>query len=84
MCVPGMNGHVSFAACNGHMQILIWARNNGCPCSENTIIHAARSGHVGIVKLLLTDYATYDPNILEECARAAIRGRQCRVLEWLE
>jgi len=38
------------AAEKGHLDILIWARSNGCPWNSGTSAVAARSGHLGILQ----------------------------------
>jgi hypothetical protein len=40
-----MQRHVPGAGRNGHLEILIWARTNGCPWNHSTITRALRNGH---------------------------------------
>ena len=38
------------AAENGHLEVLKWARANGCPWNEETCRAAASSGHLEMLK----------------------------------
>jgi hypothetical protein len=38
------------AALNGHLDVLQWARENGCNWNENAFISAAEGGHIHICK----------------------------------
>jgi len=40
------------AAGGGHLEILQWARTNGCPWDEGTCYNAARGGHLEALKWL--------------------------------
>ena len=40
----------AFAAENGHLHVLRWARENGCPWDENTCAFAKAYNHVDIVR----------------------------------
>ena len=40
----------SNAAYNGHLEVLKWARLNGCNWNSNTCINAAQNGHLEILK----------------------------------
>ena len=40
----------TWAARNGHFEILKWARENGCTWNEWTSIYAAKNGHFEILK----------------------------------
>jgi hypothetical protein len=35
---------------NGHLEILKWARDNGCPWNELTCSYAAEHGHLEVLK----------------------------------
>ena len=38
------------AAWSGHLELLKWARLNGCPWNEFTCSRAAFNGHLGLLK----------------------------------
>ncbi|CAN0438640.1 unnamed protein product, partial [Ectocarpus fasciculatus] len=38
------------AAYNGHLEVLQWARNNGCPWDEKTCSWAAGNGHLEVLQ----------------------------------
>ena len=39
-----------YAAVNGHLEILKWARENGCPWDKCTCTYAASNGHLEVLK----------------------------------
>ena len=46
----------AFAAGGGHLEVLMWAREQGCPWNELTCSYAAKGGHlVGRCKLTLSN-----------------------------
>jgi hypothetical protein len=47
--VPWNNATCSYAAKGGHFDVLLWARENGCPW-DNTCASAAEGGHLEILK----------------------------------
>jgi len=40
----------SWAAEGGHLEVLKWARENGCPWNERTCSCAAKGGHLEVLK----------------------------------
>jgi uncharacterized protein YabN with tetrapyrrole methylase and pyrophosphatase domain len=40
----------AFAAENGHLEVLKWARENGCPWNKDTCMNATREGHLEVLK----------------------------------
>ncbi|CAN0532375.1 unnamed protein product, partial [Ectocarpus sp. 12 AP-2014] len=38
------------AAENGHLEVLVWARENGCPWNERTCVNASRGGHDDVLR----------------------------------
>ena len=38
------------AAKHGHLEVLQWARTNGCPWDEDTCAYAAQYGHLDVLK----------------------------------
>ena len=43
----------SFAARNGNLEALIYARNNDCPWDEDTLSYAVNHNHIDVVKYCL-------------------------------
>jgi len=73
-----MRSHVHFAAMGGHLDLLMWARNNGCPCDEQNVVrmYAAQYGHVDVFRWALVHNC---PSNDCTCTIAA-RGRHLEVL----
>ena len=46
----GMKARVCFAAHGGHLEVLQWARANGCPWDETTCEAAVARGHLDVVQ----------------------------------
>ena len=77
------------AAFGGHLEVLRWARSQGCPWDEDLFPHqqatcaAAEGGHLKVLKWLIKEGCPYDKR---ECRRyAEYGGEQARnVLEWLD
>ena len=42
----------AYAAYGGHLEVLMWARKNGCPWDEGTCARAAKGGHLEVLKWL--------------------------------
>ena len=61
----------TFAAMNGHLEILKWARTNQCPWNEDTCACAAKNGHLEILKWARANQCPWDE---ETCRRAANNG----------
>ena len=40
----------SYAALGGHLEVLQWARANGCPWDEDTCSAAANRGHLEVLQ----------------------------------
>lgn len=40
----------SYAALNGHLEVLKWARENGCPWDKNACLFEALSGNPEVLK----------------------------------
>lgn len=49
MVTLGMNGICAYAS-NGHLEVLKWARTNGCSWGKSTCEYAARNGYLEILK----------------------------------
>jgi hypothetical protein len=41
-----------YAAEGGHLEVLKWARDNGCPWGSDTCLYAAENGHLDILQYL--------------------------------
>ena len=50
MAAPGMRLPVPSAAEGGHLEVLQWAHQNGCPWDEQTCAEAARGGHLEVLQ----------------------------------
>ncbi len=50
MAAPGDVETCDFAAGNGHLAILQWARENNCPWDAVTCAKAAENGHLKLLK----------------------------------
>ena len=68
----------SGAAEGGHLEVLRWARANGCPWSHMTCKAAARSGHLEVRKWMRANGCPWNT---ETCSGAA-EGGHLEVLKW--
>ncbi len=77
---PFLNGQTCLpsAAIGGHLEILQWARSQGCAWNEQT--YAARGGHLEL--LLQWARSQGCPWDEQTCANAA-RGGHLELLQWL-
>jgi len=76
----------------GHLEVLRWAREQGCPWDEWTCARAAEGGHLEVLKWArehhcpwtedLEDDGPVDEGPVDCCALAA-RGGHLEVLKWL-
>ena len=48
----------------GHLEILKWARENGCPWNEDTYSSAAKNGHLEVLKWLRENRCPWDKDTL--------------------
>ena len=69
-----------FAALNGHLEILKWARENGCPWDSNTCANAALNGHLEVLKWARENGCPWDS---ATCTYAAENGH-LEVLVWAQ
>ena len=65
----------NFAARAGHLEVLKWARLNGCPWDESTCCHAAKGGHLKVLQWARCDGCPWN----EQCFFAA---DQFATLQW--
>ncbi len=70
----------SIAARNGHLEILKWARSQGCHWSVHTCYWAAGNGHLEVLKWLKSQECPWDAGV---CSWAASNGH-LEVLKWLK
>ena len=66
------------AASNGYLNLIKWARTNGCPWSEYTSARAARGGHLEVLQWLRANGCPWTATI---CSNAAAGGH-LEVLQW--
>ena len=66
------------AAIHGHLEILKWARSQGCPWNTHTCMEAAGGGHLEVLKWARSQGCPWDNNT---CSYAAIGGH-LEVLKW--
>ena len=50
MVVNGITEYCANAALNGHLEMLKWARENGCDWNSDTCANAAINGHLEVLK----------------------------------
>jgi hypothetical protein len=63
---------------HGHLEVLKWAHENGCPWDERTCSWAARGGHLEVLKWARENGCPWDERTCE-CAAAQ---RHFDVLVW--
>jgi hypothetical protein len=67
-----------YAAQNGHLDVLQWARQNGCPWDEETCAFAAQNGHLDVLQWARQNGCPWS---VSTCAFAAENGH-LHVLQW--
>jgi len=55
----------------GHLEVLKWARENGCPWDEETCAYAAKGGHLEVLKWARENGCPWDEWTCAYAARAA-------------
>ena len=79
MIAHGRNESVcSAAAAGGHLEVLKWARTNGCGWNHRVCTEAARHGHLEVLKWARSHGCPLDA---DTCSSAAAGGR-LEVLQW--
>ena len=68
----------SWAAQEGYLALLQWARANGCPWKEDTCERAAEGGHLELLKWARANRCPWNTRT---CAFAA-RGGHLDILQW--
>jgi hypothetical protein len=74
----GLNGLCIWAAENGRLDVLQWARANGCPWNEWACACAAENGHLHVLEWLREHRCPWDR---WTCGYAA-RGGHLNILQW--
>jgi hypothetical protein len=64
---------------NGYLNVLRWARENGCPFDEDICTYAAQNGHLEVLKWLRENNCPWNEYT---CANAACNG-YLEILKWL-
>jgi len=64
----------------GHLAVLKWARENGCPWDENTCLFAAEQGHLSVLKWAVSAGCRWD---LKKCRQAAQAAFHHDVYSWI-
>jgi hypothetical protein len=67
------------AAAGGHLAVLKWAREHGCPWNSGTCAAAAQGGHLDVLKWAREHGCEWS---MSTCAAAA-QGGQLETLQWL-
>ena len=66
--VPDKHVHPRFtcmyAAIGGQLEMLQWARQNGCPWDEHTCACAAKGGHLEVLQWARENGCPFDPRVL--------------------
>lgn len=65
---------------NGNVDLLIWARQNGCLWDEYTCTFAALNNHLSLLKYAVHNGCPHFDNLY----RIALRGRYAEMLKWLD
>ena len=61
------------AAHGGHLEVLKWARENGCPWDEITCTWAAEGGHLDVLKWARENDCPWDESVRERRRAATSR-----------
>jgi uncharacterized protein YabN with tetrapyrrole methylase and pyrophosphatase domain len=69
----------SNAAENGHLNILKYLHENGCPWNKWTYIKATRHGHLNVLKYLHENGCPWDENI----CYWTVRNNHSHILKWI-
>ena len=81
MDVPWDEGVCFFAAFKGHIEVLKWARSNGCPWNEGVCSNAAYAGHLEILKWARENGCPWNKR---KCERDAKGGGHLEILECMK
>jgi hypothetical protein len=64
----------------GHLEVLKWARENGCPWDYRVCTHAAANGQLTVLKWAIENGCEWYPHI---CEYAAEQNKQTETLKWI-
>ena len=67
-----------YAAAEGHLEVLKWVRQNGCPWNKRTCAYAALGGNLEVLKWARQNGCPWDNLTCENAAR----GGHLEVLKW--
>lgn len=68
------------ACVHGHLEVVKWLKENGCPPGNNLVFWAIRGGHLELVKWLILN----DTHLLDEWDLiCAIDNDRPEIMEWL-
>ena len=68
----------SIAALNGHLEVLKWARGNGCPWNKQTCSYAAINGDLEVLKYARENSCPWDKDV---CVNA-FKNNHFELLKW--
>ena len=73
----GINGHVQIQ--NGHLEVLQYLHENGCPWNQNACLYAAKYGHLKVLEYLHQNGCPWDE---EACLKASKSNGHLTVAKW--
>ena len=76
--LQGRSNYTDELALRGHLEVLQWARQNGCPWDELTCAYAAAGGHLEVLQWARQNGCPWDQST---CVWAA-SGGHLEVLQW--
>ena len=74
---------VEKAAEGGHLEVVQWLRQNGCPWNSMTSFRAAEGGHLEILKWVRSQDPPC-PWSRSECRGRASRFRHQHIVQWID
>ncbi|QDZ22381.1 hypothetical protein HOP50_07g49200 [Chloropicon primus] len=69
----------SYAARGGHLHVIKWLMDEGCPWNNSACAYAARGGHVETLKWMKSQGCPWNESMV---CYAAARGGHLRLLKW--
>ena len=69
------------AAMNGHVNVLQWCRENGCPWDDATCYYAANGGHLNVLQWCLESGCPWRK---DECRSIADSCDHFHVVQWID
>ena len=74
-------GLSSVAAGNGHLHVLKYLHENGCPWNEGTCSSAAKGGHLDVLKYARENGCPWNRR---DCRVRASKGGHTHVVSWID